>query len=293
MFLQEAQDLTFFSGILPDILTESASCVGETMLVRPFSDIHAEFWQPHTIPRILEMVIPPLQSDKETVALVAGDIGLAHRQETWLKIISLLAKRFLAVIYVEGNHFFYHNDFFGRIPELKAKLSLPKNVHFLENESVDIAGVLFIGATLWTDFLEKDLFKMQHARKNMNDFVLIKKADGMRLMPEETVDLFQESKRYIFETLAAAGDKKTVVVTHHGVSPLSIHERFRGDSLNCAFMTDLSSEIIDHGPDLWVHGHTHNSFDYALGRTRVVVNPYGYKDVEVNPQYDKQLVIEL
>jgi hypothetical protein len=25
----------------------------------------------------------------------------------------------------------------------------------------------------------------------------------------------------------------------------------------------------------------------------VIVNPYGYKDVEVNPQYDKKLVIEL
>ncbi|MBI5483517.1 MAG: hypothetical protein HY888_03520, partial [Deltaproteobacteria bacterium] len=140
------------------------------MLVRPFSDIHAEFWQPNKIPRILEMVIPPLPTDQKTVALVAGDIGLAHRQETWLKVVSLLAKRFLAVIYLEGNHFFYHNDFFGRIHELKDKLSLPKNVHFLENESVDIDGVLFIGATLWTDFLGKDFFKMQYARKNMNDF---------------------------------------------------------------------------------------------------------------------------
>ena len=147
--------------------------------------------------------------------------------------------------------------------------------------------------TLWTDFLGKDFFKMQYARKNMNDFVLIKKADGTRLMPEETVDLFQESKRYIFDALKTAGDKKAVVVTHHGVSPRSIHEKFRGDSLNCAFMTDISNEIIDHGPDLWVHGHTHNSFDYALGKTHVIVNPYGYKDVEVNPQYDKQLVIEL
>jgi hypothetical protein len=52
------------------------------MLVRPFSDIHAEFWQPNKIPRILEMVIPPLPTDKETVALIAGDIGLAHRLGT-------------------------------------------------------------------------------------------------------------------------------------------------------------------------------------------------------------------
>jgi Icc-related predicted phosphoesterase len=263
------------------------------VLVRPFSDIHAEFWQSNKIPRILEMVVPPLPTDLETIALVAGDVGLAHRQETWLKVISLLAKRFLAVIYVEGNHFFYHNDFFGRIHELKTKVSLPKNVHFLENESVEINGGLFVGATLWTDFRGNDFFKMQYARKNMNDFAVIKKPDGLRLRPEETVNLFQESKRYIFEVLTNAGGRKTVVVTHHGVSPLSIHEKFRGDSLNCAFMTDISNEIIDHGPDLWVHGHTHNTFDYTLGKTRVVVNPYGYKDVEVNPQYDRQLVIEI
>jgi Icc-related predicted phosphoesterase len=263
------------------------------MLVRPFSDLHVEFWQPNKIPRILEMVIPPLPTDKETVALVAGDIGLAHRQETWLKVISLLAKQFLAVIYVEGNHFFYHNDFFGRIQELKAKVSLPKNVHFLENESVEINGVLFVGAMFWTDFLGKDFFKMQYARTHMNDFFVIKKADGKHLIPEETVDLFEQSKRFIFDTLVAAGDRKRVVVTHHGVSSLSIHDQFRGDSLNCAFMTDISNEIIDHGPDLWVHGHTHNSFDYTLGKTRVVVNPYGYKDVAVNPQYDKQLIIEI
>ncbi len=264
------------------------------MLVRPFSDIHAEFWPANKIARILDMVVPSLPTDQDTVALVAGDVGLAHRQETWLKILSLLSKRFLAVIYVEGNHFFYHNDFFGRIQEMRNKISLPKNVHFLENESVEIDDdVLFIGATLWTDFHGKDFFAMQYARKNMNDFRLIKKPDGHHLLPEDTVELFQKSKNYIFSALENTGGKKTVVITHHGVSPLSIHQRFQGDCLNSAFMTDLSKEITVAGPDLWVHGHTHNSFDYPLGKTRVIVNPYGYRDVEVNPQYDKMLVIEI
>jgi hypothetical protein len=242
---------------------------------------------------ILQNVVPPLPDDRETIALVAGDLGLAHRQETWLKPLSLFSKQFRAVVYVEGNHFFYHNDYFGRIHELKNKLSLPRNVYFLENETVEIEDVVFIGATLWTDFQGKDFFKMQVARKNMNDFAVIKKPTGQRLLPEDTVDIFCESKDYIFDVINSTSGKKRVVVTHHGVSPLSIHERFRGDSLNSAFMSDLSGEIIDHGPDLWVHGHTHNSFDYMLGKTRVVVNPYGYKDVEVNTQYKKDLVVEL
>jgi predicted phosphodiesterase len=84
-----------------------------------------------------------------------------------------------------------------------------------------------------------------------------------------------------------------VVLTHHGVSPLSINEKYRGDKLNYAFMSDLSNDIIDHGPDIWVHGHTHNSFDYTLGKTRVIVNPYGYKDVEANPEYNRNLLIDI
>jgi len=261
--------------------------------VRPFSDIHAEFWPASHFDRILGKVVPPLPTDKETIALVAGDIGLAHRQETWLKVLNVFSKQFLAVVYVEGNHFFYNNDFFGRISELKKNVSIPENVHFLENESIEIAGVIFIGATLWTDFHGKDFFRMQYARKSMNDFIVIRKTTGESILPEDTVDLFYESKRYIFDAMKNAGARRTVIVTHHGISPQSINERFKGDSLNCAFMTDLSSDILNNGPDLWIHGHTHNSFDYMIGTTRVIVNPYGYEDVEVNSQYAKDLVIEL
>ena len=117
------------------------------MLLRPFSDIHVEFWPANKVTRIFGTVVPSLPTDRETVALIAGDLGLAHRQETWLRVLSIFSKQFLAVIYVEGNHFFYHNDFFGRIPELKNKLSFPMNVHFLENESIDINGVVFFVAT--------------------------------------------------------------------------------------------------------------------------------------------------
>ena len=263
------------------------------MLIRPFSDIHVEFWKPNKIERFIGKFVPPLPTDDETVVVIAGDLGLAHKQETWLRVLNSLSKRFQAVVYVEGNHFFYKNDFFSRIHELKGMVTLPGNVYFLENESVEINGVVFIGATLWTDFMGRDFFKMQYARKGMNDFELIKKVDGLRVRPEDTVDQFDVSKKYIFETIKNTGGKKTVVVTHHGISPQSIHERFKGDSLNCAFMTDLTSEVTEHGPDIWVHGHTHDSFDYMLGRTRVIVNPFGYKDVEENRQYDKELVVEL
>ena len=32
----------------------------------------------------------------------------------------------------------------------------------------------------------------------------------------------------------------------------------------------------DLQPKLWIHGHTHDRCDYAIGNTRVVANPLGY-----------------
>ena len=45
-------------------------------------------------------------------------------------------------------------------------------------------------------------------------------------------------------------------------------------------MNDLPPSCFD-GVDLWVHGHTHDSFDYLVdrpggGTCRVVCNPRGY-----------------
>jgi Icc-related predicted phosphoesterase len=262
------------------------------MLLRPFTDLHCEFWPCREIRRVLTSVVPALPADKKTVALISGDLGMAHRKSTWLTPLSVFAKQFMAVVWVAGNHFFYHNDFFGRTEELKDMVSLPHNVHFLENESVEIEGTIFIGATMWTDFEGSDPLKMQNAQQEMNDFLIVKKATGGVLLPKDTVDAFYNAKTYIFDSIRQAGANKTVVVTHHGISPLSISDRYRGHSLNSAFITDLSEDIYNCGPNLWVHGHVHDSFDYKLGKTRVIVNPFGYVD-DLNKYYRKDLVLKL
>ena len=43
---------------------------------------------------------------------------------------------------------------------------------------------------------------------------------------------------------------------------------------------------------LWVHGHTHSSFDYNIHGTRVVCNPRGYEDHDLNPEY-YDIIIDL
>ena len=82
-----------------------------------------------------------------------------------------------------------------------------------------------------------------------------------------------------------------MVVTHHGPHEKSIAPKFRDTLLTAAFISDLSAVIETHQPALWVHGHTHVSFDYAVGDTRVLCNPYGYPGE--NRRFDPRLVVEV
>ena len=44
--------------------------------------------------------------------------------------------------------------------------------------------------------------------------------------------------------------------------------------MSAAFASDL--DRLMGKAALWIHGHTHDSFDYVLNGTRVVCNPRGY-----------------
>jgi hypothetical protein len=44
---------------------------------------------------------------------------------------------------------------------------------------------------------------------------------------------------------------------------------------------------------VWTHGHTHETFDYMVGTTRIVCNPRGYDGYEERAYNFKLEVIEL
>ncbi len=90
-------------------------------------------------------------------------------------------------------------------------------------------------------------------------------------------------------------DGPTVVITHFAPSRKSISPKFEGSPVNACFVSDLEPQILRWQPELWVHGHTHGSFDYKVGKTRVVCNARGYaKDgVPENPKFNPALVLEL
>jgi Icc-related predicted phosphoesterase len=259
-----------------------------------FSDLHLAFSFPDPF------VLP----DDTDVVIVAGDVSApVGRSMEWLhKHIPEVP-----VIYVAGNHDHYGQVYgSSKASGIAARKTCP-NVHYLEDEQVVIGGVRFLGATMWTDFeLYGDMRRaMEIAHWSMNDFRQIFDLDAENQLvpwkPERTRQLHHRSRKWLREALAVPFDGPTVVVTHHSPHPLSVADEFRNDDLTPAFASSFDAEIRQFQPDLWVHGHTHTSFDYVVPetKTRVVCNPRGYvreynngRSVE-NMQFEMMKVVEV
>lgn len=202
------------------------------------------------------------------------------------------------VFYVLGNHEHYRGRFDRTYNDLTNVL--PKNVRLMENECEEYNGVLFIGATLWTDCNKGDPLTLHTIKYSMNDYRVIKnhyvnKNVYYKLTPEYTAGVHRESRDYIRFMLNEKSHLPTVVITHHGPSTLSINEKYKRDHLmNGAYASDLSDLILDHeNIRYWVHGHMHDAVDYTLGSTRVVSNPRGYQGYEDTSNFDPNFTFEI
>lgn len=202
------------------------------------------------------------------------------------------------VFYAMGNHEHYR----GRFDKTAALLRsvLPNNVQLLDREAFEYKGIVFMGATLWTDMNNNDPITLWTVKSAMNDFRVIQnhyveKGLYHKLLPETTVAEHKKTLDYFKSTLDSFGDKPFVVITHHAPSHLSTDPSYANETtMNGAFVSDLSEFILDHPQiKLWTHGHTHHQFDYQIGSTRVVCNPRGYVGYENTSAFDSSFTIEI
>jgi len=214
------------------------------------------------------------------------------------------------IFMINGNHEFYVHHQHGEEPATMNKLlAIQKdfltgypNVHLLENEVIDYAGVRIIGSTLWS-------YVPEAARPDVRMFIRDYSAifvprtgtdtSGVRFITTtETNALHEKAVRYIHEELAiAAREHKTVLVmTHH--APLMrgtsdpAYENVKGRAINHAFATDLSA-LIKPPVHTWVFGHTHWTADFRFGETRILANPRGYGNTSSECRYDPKKIVEL
>jgi Icc-related predicted phosphoesterase len=250
------------------------------MKLQIMSDLHNEFEHK-----------PVVRTDADVIIL-AGDINVKASAIPWI----LDVYKDTPVVYIAGNHEYYHSDILHVDEKLK-KLSRNTNIKFLQNTMRVVKGVRFLGTTLWTDFHyngpELRDYYMKHAGRGMNDFNIIK-YDGKRFTPKKSFELHVDARHFLKTHLEKMFDGKTVIVTHHAPYNGAVSKEFLNSPLNPAFISDMSDLMLDYKPDLWVYGHLHSSFrDVYVGDTRVVSNPRGYPHDAANSPFLPDFTVNL
>ena len=269
------------------------------MDIRYLSDLHLEFDKEGSFE---DFDLPVMVNESEMVLVLAGDITAEMDRDRlagnyWSNHTSTIkawAKRHKAVVMVAGNHEFY----FGGLDRVrkwwKNVDKLVPNFYFLDNKTVIIDGVRFIGTTMWTDLRDGDplvAMTISDPTTGMNDFKYIEDFKVGHWLDENALAV-----DYLKTRIEQPFEGKTVVVTHHAPSHQSVPECFKGNKLNDAYVCDLFNWLWEQDVSVWFHGHIHSSSDYIVGDkfpTRVICNPRGYNSAPVpsfNPTFDPTLV---
>ena len=245
----------------------------------------------------LHMEIAPykLQVFDADVIILAGDIAEGTNGIEWAA--SLLDATDAQIIYIAGNHEFYHAELNDTRQKISAFCKGHSRLHYLENDELIINNVRFLGATLWTDFNltqpEDQETTLRMSELSLTDFRLIQYQQS-RLKVKDIIEMHLDSIKFIEVKLDENFAGKTVIITHHAPALQSVAPKYQDSFLKTYFASDLS-HLLGHS-DIWIHGHTHVRSDYQIGKTRVICNPRGRpgnKEQAENIQFNPALIVEI
>lgn len=225
------------------------------MKIHVLSDLHTEFG--------LRSVLDALRPVTSDILVLAGDIAVRgeHGREHDRSLNAILDRVGPSgFMYIPGNHEYYSTGCASTASR---------------QEYRNGGGFLMKGCTLWYP-------DSVHARDrdNQNRMADFRHMDYDWCISEHEKDM----------SFLTSGPTPDVIVTHHLPSRKSTPTRYAGNALDCYFVTPGIADLLQ--PRVWIHGHTHDSFDYKLGNTRVVCNPRGYPG-ELNPDWDPCKVIDV
>ncbi len=259
------------------------------MRLHVMSDLHTEFYGPRKSKELIESV----SASGVHACILAGDIiSLDYRHEdSSYDFLNFLTKRYSQVIYVPGNH-----DYFDVSPtELENtidKWAFDRFRLLMPGDKITIGDYTVKGGTLWyTDIDIPDDGKYPEGYDQTNS--LFKRGFiDYNLIREFEPWVYRQNAAFK-EKVAATMGPKDIIVSHHLPSFKSVAPQFQNSMTNCFFVSDIEDYIIKGQPALYIHGHTHNPFDYKIGNTRVYCNPRGYPNERSNIDFANRILVEL
>ena len=136
--------------------------------------------------------------------ILAGDITTAKSYKSHYDFFKNASDNWERVVHVFGNHEYYRGD----IEETREEIfeffyKNFKNIHTLENESINLGKYRLFGATLWTDCNNSDPITIQTLNQGMNDYRIIKwkSRKHWKLRPQDTIELHENTLKVLKEKL--------------------------------------------------------------------------------------------
>lgn len=228
------------------------------------------------------------------VLIIAGDLcharaldpatldkySLAQRERV-LRFMDEARRVFDRIIMVAGNHEHYGGMFEETAGLLRRHLP---GVTVLDDETVVIDGIHFFGGTLWTDFEGRSAQCLESVRKKMGEYFFVRTRAEVepggaprKLKPTDALRAHDRTMSALAASLASAGTRPVVIITHHAPSLLGLNPAHKGNGLDGCYASDLDSLVASLAPiATWVHGHTHIRRNYRIGRIPVRTNCRGF-----------------
>ena len=231
---------------------------------------------------------PSFSKDVDAL-VIAGDLtnNGKHLDHIFNRISSTTT---VPVIVVLGNHDYYsyrYNSFRKAVEDYKRVASKYSNIHILARETLELDGVNFIGATLWTDYDKGRGICAAIAAMPCFKYLEV---DDRLVNYQDILDEYKRDVAFIGDNMSDS--LKNVVITHHVPTFNFMPPKYRRSHVNGAFCTNLNDFILDNQPDVWVCGHTHTHFTGSIGDCTLYCNPWGY-DFEGETGYMENFIIEV
>jgi predicted phosphodiesterase len=221
------------------------------------SDLHTEFstWEISTRPT-------------SSILVIAGDYSNAHTFDKTIE--ELLALPYEHVVFVLGNHDFYGCDYHTTYSRWLAWPDDHPKLHVLQNRSILVNGITFVGSTLWSD-TSKDGYGGYRVKHALSDYKAIR-SFNVDTVQKAHACAVQYLDKFLTET-----QQPVVVVTHHLPSFSCIDTKYADCKYNAGFATNLDDLLQKHVDKIrvWAHGHTHTALDKKIQGVRIVCNPRG------------------
>lgn len=246
------------------------------------SDLHLEFYESDCAD--FYTFVKPVKP----ILVLAGDIG-RPQDEITRKFIAWCSAHWKHVIWIFGNHEYYAEKaqnrwkFCPNLPTMAETEAAARgqfsNVHVLQAETLELEGVLFFGATMWTV-----VPPALHARigNRINDYNCILEdrdtsGNPIAFRNSTRTKLYRQHRKALEDTIKMAKitKKPLIVVTHHLPTVVLTPPKFAGSPLNPYYSSDMWGLLKGGGITAWICGHSHGRSILEMP-TLCVLNARGY-----------------